>query len=184
MDGKTLKDLVVCYTENCLKNHPGYNHNNVDFDPLFDDAIQMRWHKRTVMDSHQTQLHKEPREEYLKNLEGQKDALRGGTSFEDVYKTMLLCKTDGVAQLTLYDTALRLCLPRGMKPKDVYLHSGARKGAGYIKKLIKNYYPIVPYLPKKNFPPELQVLESWEIENFLCVCKDQLCKLSQVAGGA
>ena len=79
--------------------------------------------------------------------------------------------------LTLYDTALRLSQFRSLLPESVYLHAGAREGAGHLKNYITLDFSKKRCLARSHFPPELHVFEPWEIEDFLCVCKEQLRKL-------
>jgi hypothetical protein len=56
----------------------------------------------------------------------------------------------------------------GYKPKYVYLHRGTREGARAMQKDVNR-----TYIPKKEFP-EFQKLETYDIENILCIYKNHL----------
>jgi hypothetical protein len=72
-------------------------------------------------------------------------------------------------ELFSYDTALRIGVKLGLAPRKVYLHRGTRKGAHALGLSTK-----VGFLTIDQLPPELQVLEPGELEDFLCIFKDHL----------
>lgn len=76
----------------------------------------------------------------------------------------------GIGELTEYDIAFRIGKCLGKCPDKVYLHAGTREGAEKLKgKKIKD-----KYLARKAFE-EFEYLADapiCQIENFLCVCKD------------
>lgn len=87
-------------------------------------------------------------------------------SFEEI-----LAITDEVSKqiyrlgsLWSYDTALRIGFQKKVYPKNVYLQAGVLKG--YKKIFYQN--PKNRFEEKNKFPKELQILEPYEIENFLC----------------
>jgi hypothetical protein len=75
----------------------------------------------------------------------------------------------GLAGLYYYDTALRIGASLRLMPKRVYLHSGTRDGARAL-----GLDSRADSLDPRALPKELGVLEPYEIEDFLCICKDKL----------
>lgn len=88
-------------------------------------------------------------------------------SFEDIFKyTEEVRKMRiGVGHLWSYDTALRISFQKKVYPKNVYLQAGVIKGY----KKIFNQNSKNRFEEKNKFPKELQILEQFEIENFLCI---------------
>ena len=76
-----------------------------------------------------------------------------------------------IGTLANYDIALRIGKFKGLKPKEVYLHAGARKGAMALD------IPLDRVVPLTSLPAALQHLEPYEIEDFLCIYKDCLTRL-------
>lgn len=100
-------------------------------------------------------------------LKQREDDLRNCQSFEEI-----LAITDNVSKqiyrlgpLWSYDTALRIGFQKKVYPKNVYLQAGVLKG--YKKIFNRNLKD--RFEEKNKFPKELQILESYEIENFLCI---------------
>lgn len=100
-------------------------------------------------------------------LKQREDDLRSCQSFEEI-----LAITDEVSkqifrlgQLWSYDTAIRIGFQKKVYPKNVYLQAGVLKGY----KKIFNRNPKDRFEEKNKFPKELQILEPYEIENFLCI---------------
>lgn len=88
-------------------------------------------------------------------------------SFEEI-----LVITDEVSKqiyrlgpLWSYDTALRIGFQKKVYPKNVYIQAGVKNGY----KKIFNQNPKNRFEEKNRFPKELQILEPYEIENFLCI---------------
>lgn len=76
-----------------------------------------------------------------------------------------------VGELACYDVALRIGARFRIEPVRVYLHAGTRKGARALG---------LPHraatLGMADLPRELQRLRSWQVEDFLCVYKDELAR--------
>jgi hypothetical protein len=88
--------------------------------------------------------------------------------------TLIEDKVDGIAkagELYCYDTALRVAAKLELRPQKVYLHAGTRIGA---KALGLNYRARA--LEITELPEELRELPADEIEDILCIYKDQLGK--------
>jgi hypothetical protein len=75
----------------------------------------------------------------------------------------------GAAEMYWYDTAFRIGISMGIYPKKVYLHRGTRDGAKNLG--IWNGKDV---LKMSELPRELQKLEPYQVEDFLCMCKDAL----------
>jgi len=73
------------------------------------------------------------------------------------------------SELTVYDTAHRIGAYLAVKPDRVYLHTGARDGARAlgVKSRLES-------ILRRDLPREFQRLEPDEVEDCLCIYKDQL----------
>lgn len=103
-------------------------------------------------------------------------AIENAESFADLFRITEIVrgKVDNVGDLWSYDTALRIGFKLRIYPNVVYLQRGARVGA---RKLLGKKKIIGRYLSKDIFIeriPELNELECYEIEHFLCDFKDRL----------
>lgn len=100
-------------------------------------------------------------------LKDREKELQLNQNFEEI-----LAITDEVSKqiyrlgsLWSYDTALRIGFQKKIYPKNVYLQAGVKKGY----KKIFNQNSNNRFVNKEIFPQELQILEPYEIENFLCI---------------
>jgi hypothetical protein len=73
------------------------------------------------------------------------------------------------AELTVYDTALRIGAYLDLEPEEVYLHRGTREGAKALG-FDGNRKSIRP----SELPTEFQQLKPCEIEDCLCIYKNHL----------
>lgn len=80
----------------------------------------------------------------------------------------------GIGDLAVYDAALRLGAFLGKLPERVYLHHGAREGARALG-LDASHRS----LPMDVFPEEFRLLKPWEVEEVLCIYKDELARIPQ-----
>lgn len=74
---------------------------------------------------------------------------------------------EGLGELYVYDTALRIAAKRGALPERVYLHAGARLGAKALKLDVDG---VIGFF-RSELPQALQELEPHEIEDVLCIYK-------------
>lgn len=74
---------------------------------------------------------------------------------------------DGLGELYVYDTALRIGFYRQILPERVYLHAGSREGARALNCPVDG----VIGLFKSDLPDEFRKLEMYEIEDVLCIYK-------------
>ena len=77
----------------------------------------------------------------------------------------------GIGEL-FYDTALRLGAKLGIYPEKVYLHAGTRTGAQVIRLNTKQ-----EAISLSEVPSELHKLKPHEIEDILCIYKDELVQI-------
>ncbi len=73
----------------------------------------------------------------------------------------------GIGELTVYDTALRIGAKLGLEPTVIFLHAGTRDGA---KKL--GLDTARPFIPVSELPREFQELQPHEMEDVLCLYKN------------
>ena len=98
-------------------------------------------------------------------------SLSNAGTFAELHSTIagLIAHIHGVGELMIYDTALRIGVWRGLKPKNVYLHAGTRAGARAL-----GLGSARSSVPRAEIPSGLRSLAPHEIEDVLCIYKDQL----------
>ncbi len=89
------------------------------------------------------------------------------TTFDELHTLIAGYKTDGVGELTIYDTAVRIGYYIGLSPGSVYLHAGTRVGARNFGLVSRD-----GRISKENLPDILRRLSAREVEDFLCIYKD------------
>jgi len=77
-----------------------------------------------------------------------------------------------VGELTVYDVSLRVGARFGLAPAEVYLHRGTREGAVALGLNGRRNTIRVDELPV-----EFRVLQPRELEDLLCIYKEQLKRL-------
>lgn len=168
-DVKTLDELVKCYEKNYRKNLQKL----LDYDS-FEDAIKKASYAKGADDKkhcHQYRLRNSTLEKVESGLFKSKTKIESCTTFDELFHFLEdeIGKIDGVGPLMIYDTALRLGAKLGLKPEKVYLHAGTRSGAKALGLDCKN-----KIIEIEKFPEPIQQLEPYEIEDFLCIYKDDL----------
>jgi len=95
-------------------------------------------------------------------------------SFDDLHERVesAIGRIKGIGPLTIYDIAHRLGVYLGVRPKDVYLHCGTREGA---KALGLDY--TAEKLAVSDLPAPLHALQPDQIEDCLCIFKDDIRRL-------
>lgn len=86
----------------------------------------------------------------------------------------------GTGNLFVYDTALRIALTfqnNGMLPLHVFLHSDPLKSAYHFGIRHPKNQPYVERIMFEEICGEFRNMQSHEIENFLCIYKDQILNL-------
>jgi len=91
--------------------------------------------------------------------------------FEDLFSLIekLVSKLDGIGELYVYDTALRISAKLNILPQKIYLHAGTRTGAQAL-----GFEKSSNSIEVSQLPKWLQVLEPHEIEDVLCIFKERL----------
>lgn len=77
-----------------------------------------------------------------------------------------------VGPLTVYDIALRLGAYLRLEPERIYLHSGTKVGARMLG--VKRW---IATLGRQDLPEAFRILKPREIEDCLCIYKDELRRL-------
>lgn len=98
--------------------------------------------------------------------------LAAAETFEMLHDRLEALKIRGVGPLIIYDTAHRLGVKLGLEPRLVYLHAGTLEGAvllGFERKL-KTIEPTA-------LPPAFRALRPYEIEDCLCIYKDDIARI-------
>lgn len=120
--------------------------------------------------SHQYKIRTESIAAARKRLGANLARIEAATNFGVLIKTIqeILRPTDGVAELYVYDCALRIGAYLGHLPKQVFLHAGTRDGARALGLPAGERF-----LYMSEMPEELRVLEPNEVEDVLCIYKDE-----------
>lgn len=102
----------------------------------------------------------------LQEVQGQ---LKRAATFDDLHRAIAeqIGSIKGIGTLTVYDIAHRIGAYFGKRPNLVYLHAGTRKGAKVFGITGASFEPDV-------LPREFRRLQSYEIEDCLCIYKDML----------
>ena len=121
--------------------------------------------------SHQRRLKKVNLEQARKILVANLELLNSCKSFDELFSLVekLVRHINGIGELYVYDTTLRIGANLGLLPTKVYLHAGTRTGA---KRL--GFQGKEPTIAVSKFPKALQKLQPHEIEDVLCIFKDDL----------
>lgn len=82
---------------------------------------------------------------------------------------LLLGGVPGIGEMYLYDAAFRLSGKLGRPPARVFLHRGTREGARAL-----GFDSDREHLELKELPEPLRALEAYEVEDVLCLYKDDL----------
>ena len=121
--------------------------------------------------SHQRRLQKTTLEKAKRVLLTQVQAIKQSESFDDLFNLIdaTFEPISGIGELYVYDTSLRIAAKLERLPRKVYLHRGTREGARALGLDSKSVA-----LEVSVFPPEFRQLEPHEIEDVLCIFKDEL----------
>jgi hypothetical protein len=127
--------------------------------------------------SHQRRIPRAALEEAAERLSGL--PLDRAKDFEDLLARITKsCRTiPSFGPLTQYDVAFRIGLYLNKLPERVHLHAGTRAGAKAL-----GLPHEVPHLEMEDLPIELRALQPWQVEDFLCIYKDELGGRLSAAG--
>lgn len=120
--------------------------------------------------SHQRRLTRPSLERACQVLLDNTRVIANTNSFDELFHLLdtLLRPIEGIGELYIYDTSLRIGAKLGVLPDKVYLHAGTRIGA---RALGLDHRGDV--LDVQTLPRELRRLEPHEIEDLLCIFKDE-----------
>ena len=95
-------------------------------------------------------------------------------SFDELYSTVhdAIVPIPGIGDLMVYDTCRRIGAYLQVEPERVYLHAGTRLGARAIGLRVNRGTVDVAELP-----PEFRTLTPGQIEDCLCIFKDELANV-------
>lgn len=122
--------------------------------------------------SHQRRIRHIALQEGERRLLAAEEALANSGDFESLYG-VIACEVGlvwGIGPLTTYDIAAGIGAYLGWEPQRVYLHAGAEVGAGAIGIRRGRARSVA----LGAFPPELQRLGAYHLENLLCIFKAEL----------
>lgn len=119
--------------------------------------------------SHQRRLQEPVLAEGRRRLLQAIGRLQRASSFDELFSFVESCigDVDGIGELTVYDTALRIGAKLNLEPGRVYLHRGTREGARRLGIGSSDLS-----IPIDRLPPPLRKLKAREIEDVLCIYKD------------
>jgi len=122
--------------------------------------------------SHQRRIRKSALLQATKSLKKYITDFEGCRNFDDVLKivsdnTRIL----GIGDLYRYDVAHRISAYLGFFPDKIYLHAGTREGAK-IHATVHNKH----WITKSEVHRELRILSESDIENFLCIYKNNVIR--------
>jgi hypothetical protein len=120
--------------------------------------------------SHQRRLKKRTLEEAREVLLRWERRLREAKEFDELFDMVdtALEHVNGVGELYVYDTSLRLGARLNLEPTRVYLHAGTRAGARALG-LNARARAIATF----EIPVALRELRPYEIEDVLCIFKNK-----------
>ncbi len=129
--------------------------------------------------AHQRRIKKTTLEQAKKVLLINEKAIGQCKDFDELFALIeaVLKPISGIGELYVYDTALRIGAYQNLLPTKVYMHAGTRIGAqalGYDCKL--------KTLNVSALPKALRELEPHEIEDALCIFKNELREIGEKIG--
>jgi hypothetical protein len=147
----------------------------------FEGALRLASHaedERGRRYSHQRRIKSRAIIEAFRVLADSHDDLEQCSSFHQLWELVgsRLAPIEGVAELYIYDTALRLGAYLRLKPERVYLHAGTRIGAKGLGLLSPSDMHRL-WLEPVELPSVLGKLPPLDVENLLCIYKEKLAQL-------
>jgi hypothetical protein len=123
--------------------------------------------------SHQRRIPAKVLEQVRRRLVAAERDLASSQSFAELHDRVeaLIRLLHGVGELMVYDTALRIGAKLKLEPEAVYLHAGTRNGARSLGLSVRR-----ASVPAAEFPRSLRRLRPREIEDLLCIYKDELAR--------
>jgi hypothetical protein len=95
-------------------------------------------------------------------------------SFEDLHDFLLANKVPKYGPLSIYDLCLRLSSTKQIYPRRVFLHGGTKTGWNNLCQSLNIPNSNNDVLEKNDLPIQLQQIQPYFVEDFLCCKKDDL----------
>lgn len=142
--------------------------------PSLDVAIEkaaLAVNSRGKRYSHQRRLKKVALKQALGVLLDDSEAIRHARDFDHLFDLIegAVKRIPGIGELYVYDTAFRIGANLNLFPSRIYLHAGTRRGARVLGLDDSRATLNVSALPKA-----FRILEPHELEDVLCIFKDEL----------
>lgn len=121
--------------------------------------------------SHQRRLKKAALRQALRALLHELEEIEQSRDFDELFRLInAAVKTiPGIGELYVYDTSLRIGAKLNMFPTAIYLHAGTRLGAQAL-----GLDDSAATLKVSALPREFRTLEPHELEDVLCIFKNEL----------
>lgn len=107
------------------------------------------------------------------------DAIKAVKVFSELIKVVNDNRVRNFGETAIYDTSLRIGAYLNIAPAEIYLHTGAKKGAEELER--KGYLPagssVCKSIPVTLLPEELKPFPPTYLEHFFCVAKDRLAEM-------
>jgi len=140
------------------------------------DAIKLAAGVVRKVPDHQRRVGRKVLTQACNRLLRHQDEIETCKSFDDLLDLIEQHTADihRFGTLAVYDTACRLGVYLGLKPKVVYLHAGTAKGAQALGLDTSR-----GHLEMSELPKPFRLLEPWECEDSLCIYKARLARLKR-----
>lgn len=173
---QTLKDVVRCYIRCC---RPVALEELQEFQNLtnLSEAVELAGTARTTDQKkfdHQWRIPNNTLMKFSKHLRTRLKRIKDSKDFESLRSVIHESGVEGIGRLTVYDTALRIGANLGFRPAHIYLHAGTTEGAKAL-----GLYRGQEWLDPNEMPVEFRLLEPREIEDCLCIYKDDLKRIAR-----
>ncbi len=150
--------------------------------PSLEDALRVAG---TAQDENNHRYHHQRRikarsiAEATKALAESHDHIQSCRSFHDLWNLLrsLLTPIQGIGELYIYDTSLRIGAFLRLAPDKVYLHAGTRTGARSLGLSRRGDSKL--WLETEELPALLRKLSTSDVENLLCIYKEQLAHVTR-----
>lgn len=169
----SLKAIVAAYVRECQA-HARKERAWFEGQPSFEDAVRVAalaqdWRGKRL--PHQRRIPGAVLLKCKERLLVSIPEMETCETFERLHETVrrAIAGIRGAGELYCYDTAIRLGAKLDKSPELVYLHAGARDGAVRLG-FRRSRATIHP----GELPRELRALEPQEIEDVLCIYKEQI----------
>jgi len=175
-NGATLQAIVSHYIAN-KRGGAGDELQAFASQATLQDAVRMAALAQTSEGKlrHQWRIPNRVLAECAGHLEAALPDLAAAPTFEALHEVVRreIRGVRGIGRLTVYDTALRIAAWRRLEPARVFLHAGTKVGARHL-----GLESAADSLSVEELPPALRSLRPREVEDVLCIYKDELATLA------